>query len=207
MNLRDELSRMGRGRLLGLGAGGVAGMALIGVGVWMATRPSAPGLPHTAQEAAAVLASGRLDLLDDERRRQYMQETHRLMQELSEEERRALFEDEALRRAMRDARRDRMEEIAREYARTGELPEFPGGRRGPGGPGGPGGEQMRERLENMTEDERAQFREERRREMADQVTQNAATGNAQNTGLQQEMMKRMQKQREQGGGNRQGGGR
>ena len=147
----NNLKSMPRRRVVFMVVGVFTGAALGVTSVRMATRPTAPGLPTSAQEAITVMASDRYDLLDAERKRQYLDETRRLMRALSEEERRALIEDGALRDAMRETRQDMMDERAREFARTGEMPEF--SRRGEGG--GDGFRQrMREQFESMTDEER-----------------------------------------------------
>jgi hypothetical protein len=175
-----------------LGAGCGAAVAIAG-GMLLSAASASVRLPKTADEAVATLASGRVSDLDADRRAAWMEEARRLLRELDEEQRRALFQDEETRRTMGDLMRDRMDERARRFARGEELEWGP-----PGGFRPEDREAMRERFENMTEEERQALRDEMRRQAEESTREQFESGNAQSGGLQQEMFKR-------GGGGRRGG--
>lgn len=185
-----ELTKKQGWMLLGAGVG--AAVAIAG-GVLISSASGSVRLPRTADEAMTTLTSGKLDGLDADRRAAWMDEARRLMRDLTEEQRRALFEDEEARRAMGDLMRDRMDERARAFARGEEIQWGP-----PGGFRPEDREQMRERFESMTDEERAAMRDEMMRQAQESAREQVQSGNAQSGGLQQEMMKR-------GGGGGRGG--
>lgn len=183
--------------IVGVAAGSVAVAALAaGAIVHMTTRP--PSLPKSATEAVAVLTSEKFDLLDEGRKRQYTAEAGRLMRDMSEEERRALFAEESNREALRILREERFDELARRFAR-GEAPTF-------------NPEQFRNRRdgdgppafvrENMPRD-REGFMEQIRSQIAD----TAHTKGAHEKALQTEMAKRRSQSGAGGAGGAGGGGR
>jgi len=174
-----------------LGAGGGAAVAIAG-GLLLSAASASVSLPKTPEEAAATLASGKLSDLDADRRAAWLAEARRLLRELDEAQRRALFEDENARRAIGDLMRDRMDERARAFARGEEIEWGP-----PGGFRPQDREAMRERFENMTDEERQAMRDEMRQRMEESTREQVESGNAQSGGLQQEMFKR--------GGGRAGG--
>lgn len=153
-------------------------------GVWWAMSNRVPRLPRTADEAITIIASSQFDRLEEERQRQYSDEAGRLLRELSAEERRALFEDEANREALRKIREDRFDEMIRRFARGEEMARGPW-RRGERPPFNP---------ENVSPEDRDRFREEMRERMKEQLMSAAKTGNAQSNGLRSEMRKRFAQQ-------------
>lgn len=179
----------------------MAASAALG-GVWWTVATSAPRLPKTASEAVIAISSERFDRLDEARRRQYISEAARLLRDLSDEERRAMFQDEANRDVFRTLREERFDEVARAFAR-GERPNFGGfggprdGRRAEGGR--PGFDPA-----NVTPEDRAARLEQMRERMTEQVASDAESGNAQEAGLRAEMNKRISRS---GGGGFGGGGR
>lgn len=184
--------------------GGVVAFFAVGAvsaGVWwtMSNRP--PRLPRTADEAITILASSQFDRLDEERQRQYAAEAGRLLRELSPEDRRAMFEDEANREALRKIREDRFDELVRRFARGEEMDRGPW-RRGERPPR-PEGERPPFNPENISPEDRERFREMMRERINEQIMTAAQSGNAQSSGLRAEMMKR----RAQSGGQRGGGQR
>ncbi|RMH30390.1 MAG: hypothetical protein D6693_00570 [Planctomycetota bacterium] len=176
---------------------GVALAALAGGASYhQLTRP--PALPTTADEALAVLASDRFDRLDEERQRQYAAEAGRLLRALPPDQRRALARDEANREALAKTMQEMFDEVARRFARGQEPSAPPQERRGPreGRPGF--------NPEDITPEQRAQMRERMVERLNEQMAQAAESGNAQDSGLRAEMMKRRAAQRQQRGGRRGG---
>lgn len=176
---------------------GAAAIALaagaVSAGSWLMLSTRTPRLPKTAVEAVAMLKSDVFDKLDEERQRQYAAEAGRLMRELSPEDRQALWRDESNRAAMERLMRERFDEMARRFARGenlwGDFRERP---RRPEGEEGPRPPFDRERL---SEEELAKRREEFRERLNAQILENAQSGNAQESGLRAEMMKRMMNSR------------
>jgi hypothetical protein len=128
----------------------VLALGTVSWGAWWMYHHRVPAMPTTAAQALALLNSRAFRNLDLDRRGVYEEAAMRLLQELPEEERRALMGDEENRRAMRQMRERQMDELARRVARgeqidpammmpwgPGRGPGGPGG--GPGGPGGPSG--------------------------------------------------------------------
>jgi len=179
-----------------VGACVVGASLALGAGWWAMSAIANPGLPTNASDALAVMASSKFESMDEMRKRQYAAEARRLLSELPAEDRRALFEDENAREAMREMREETMDEIARRVAR-GESIEgmFPGGPRGPR----PEGER-RERPADAPAFDPEQFRQQMDQRLAEQIQ----SGNAQSGGLRGEMFKRGM--RGGGGGGRGGGG-
>ncbi len=169
----------------------------IGASVWFTLANRPPRLPRTVDEAITVLASAKFDHLDEERQRQYQAEASRLMRALSQEERRALMEEEANREAMRKLWMERFDDIARRYARGEDLPQ----RRPRPGNGERGNRPGRE---NMTPEEQQERRDQFRDNINERIASDAESGNAQDSGLRAEMMKRRSAQRKTGGGSRPG---
>lgn len=178
-------------------------VAAIGASVWytLASRP--PRLPRSVDEAVTVLASAKFDQLDEERQRQYQAEASRLVRAMSQEERRAMMEDEANRAAMRRLWQERFDDIARRFARGEDMPFR---RTRPNNAQRGDRSQRRPDRENMTDEERQQRREQSRDNINERIASDAQSGNAQDSGLRSEMMKRLTKQRNAGGsGARRGG--
>ena len=89
----------------------------LGAGIYFAWDNRPITLPRDATEAIAVINSGRLDKLSEDRQRQYFAEASRLMQDIPEEERRDYFRDEDNRDAMRQVMMEQMDNSMREIAR------------------------------------------------------------------------------------------
>lgn len=189
----------------------VGGLTAISFGFWKAWSMTAPGLPTTAAQAVAVINSARFDNLDEARKEQYVEETHRLIRAMPENERRALRDDPRFRDAMMRMREEQMDENARRFARGQELENMGFGGRGGGQPT----EEQRKEWEKMRkeweereakmtaeekakqEEERQRRQEEMRKRMNERMGSAINTGSAQNMGLRTEMFKRMARQ---GGG-------
>ncbi len=158
-------------------AGAIAG------GLWLRSGTAPLAMPTSAQEAIDGLKSDAYAKMDDQRRRQYAAEAGRLLREMSEEEREALRDDQEFREAMREAGRDMFDEMARRAARGGGM-ERPNWGRPPRG--------ERPNPDEMTDEQREQM-EQRREAMRERITgmMNDAweTGDAQSSGLRQEMFK------------------
>lgn len=188
-------------KLVGVAAS-LVGVTAISASVWWTLRTRPPHLPRTADEAMTVLASSRFGQLDEDRQRQYQAEASRLVRQLADEDRRALLRDEANREAIRKLWQARFDDIARRFARGEETPfgrfRPRGGRRGDRTARDPD-------RKTMTDQERHERRDQLRDRINEQIAQNAQTGNAQDSGLRAEMMKRVTAQRNAGGGGGGGG--
>ncbi len=173
----------------------IVAAAAIGGGAWAYMNTRTPGLPKNIDQAVAVMQSGKLDKMDPQRRAQYTEEARRLMWSLSPEEREKLFEDEDNRDALRAMREQTFDDMAYRRARGEEMdwsqfgprerPEMTEEQR-------KRMEEMRERWENMTPEEREQERakrmEEMRAEMVNRVNEQFGSGNSQSGALRGEMM-------------------
>lgn len=200
-----------RKTLVGVAAGAVAVIAL-GAGVWLLLDRRPPPLPTTMTEAVAVLNSPKFERLSPERRNQYTAEARRLLNELPEEERRAMRGDEDTRDAMRALFQQTFEEVVLRYARGEDMEDvrndmgLPGrgmrpggrpggdrngeGRNGGGGEGRPGGERG---------DGERPSREDRAARMRSRMANFFQEGNAQLGALRGAMMRQMRQQQEQSG--------
>ncbi|MCA9273670.1 MAG: hypothetical protein KDA31_11570 [Phycisphaerales bacterium] len=89
----------------------------LGAGGYYAWQNRPVSLPKTADEAVAVINSGRVDRLNADRKRQYYAEASRLMEDVPQEERREMFRDEESREAMRQVMMEQMDNSMREIAR------------------------------------------------------------------------------------------
>lgn len=180
----------------------IVAVSAVSGGVWWTISNQPPRMPRSADEAITILASSQFDRLDEERQRQYAAEAGRLLRDLSPEDRRAMFEDEANREALRKIREDRFDEIVRRFARGEEMERGPW-QRGERPPR-PEGEERRPPFnpENISPEDRERMREQIRERINEQIMTAAQSGNAQSSGLRAEMMKR----RAESGGQRGGGG-
>ncbi len=174
-------------------AGAIAG------GLWLRASQAPLAMPVSVDEALAGIESDAYAKADPQRRRQYATEAAKLMRDLSEEERRELWEqardDEALREAFRKMMQDRWDEMIRERARGGEMERPDWGRRG--------GDRQRPDPDEMTDEQRErmeQMRERMRERIAEQLRETWDSGDAQSSGLRQEFFKNM----DRGGGGRSG---
>lgn len=174
----------------------VVSVGAIAGGLWLRSSTAPLALPTSSEDALAGLTSDAYANMDDQRRRQYAAEAMKLMRDMSPEEReemRERFEDEEFRDAMRRAREDMFDEMARRAARGApmERPEPRGDR------------PQRPDPSEMTDEQREQM-EQRREQMRERMTQAMKdswdTGDAQSSGLRQEMFKNR-------GGGGPGGGR
>jgi len=185
-----------RKMIVGAAAALVAAGA-IGGGAWAYLRGRPPALPRTMNEALAVMESGRLDRLDPQRRAQYTAEARRILWSISDEDRRALFRDEANREALRALREQSFDDMAYRIARGDQIDwsEF-GPRERPqlSEEDRKRMEEMRQRVENMTPEERekemARRMEEMRAEMTKRTKEQLSSGNSQSGALRGEMMQR-----------------
>jgi hypothetical protein len=183
-------------------AAGVAALLALGGGAYALYINSAPGLPGSVDEAVATIGSARWDNLDADRKRQYLEETRRLMEGIPWEERREMFRDDDVRDALREAMRDRMDEIARKFAR-GEDVEF-GPPRRPRAEDEQGERPRRPDFDEMTPEERAAMRDRMRNMVNQRFNEMLSSGNAQSGALQMEMRQSMRSGRGAGPGGRRG---
>lgn len=95
----------------------VLALCAVGAGIYFAWDNRPIKLPRDADEAIAVINSGRLERLSEDRQRQYFAEASRLMQDIPDEERREFFRDEENRDAMRQVMMEQMDNSMREIAR------------------------------------------------------------------------------------------
>jgi uncharacterized membrane protein YgcG len=172
----------------------IVAAAAIGGGAWAYMNNRTPSLPRTMDQALAVMQSGKLDSMDPQRRAQYTAEARRILWALSDEDRRKLFEDEANRDAMRAIREQTFDEVAYKRARGEETDwsQFGPRRDEMTEEQRKRMEEMRERWENMTpeerEAERAKRMEEMRAEMVNRINEQFGSGNSQSGALRGEMM-------------------
>ncbi len=176
----------------------IVAVGAISGGLWAASAFSTPGLPNTAEEALAVMASPKFDRMSSERKSAYAEQAANLLRDLPEDDRRAIFRDEETRDAMRALMQQRMADIARAVAR-GETPDFGGFRGGP--------PRDRGQREEMTDEDRAERLEEMRTRMREQMNSQFQSGNAQSGALMGEMFKNGGGMRGGRGGGRGGAGR
>jgi len=164
------------------------GAAAGGLYLWDSNKPI--GLPRSASEAAEVMASERFEDLPRARQTQYADEAARLMQDLSEDEVAALFESDP------DAAREMVGRIFRARAREvmvarayGEPIDFRAMFEGFGNLRGAfaGGRDW----ENMSEEERAELREQRAAEREQEMQEQLNTGNPQDAAMMSNMMRGM----------------
>lgn len=176
-------------------------LVVVGASVWYTLANQPPRLPRSVDEALMVLASAKFDHLDEERQRQYQAEASRLVRALSPEQRRAMMEEAANREAMRRLWQERFDDIARRFAR-GEDNPFRRARPDNGQRGNrPEGRFDRE---NRTDEGRQNRQEQFRDNMNERIASDAESGNAQDSGLRAEMMKRRTAQRSANGGSSSG---
>ncbi|MEL6330210.1 MAG: hypothetical protein AAFR38_11155 [Planctomycetota bacterium] len=195
-----------KGKKIGVGVTvGVLALAGLGFGGFMAWENRPVSLPNSVDEAVTVMASSRYDNLDEERQRQYALHAASLLEAMSEEERRAVFEgwreSEEIREAMGEVWRQRSNEFMRQLARNeANIEQFMQGFRqgGRGFRGGGDGNRP-----EPTDEQRQQRAEEIGQRMADAFN----SGNGQENALRQEMGKAMRSLGMGRGGFRGGGGR
>ncbi|GAB5495119.1 MAG: hypothetical protein Phyf2KO_01990 [Phycisphaerales bacterium] len=187
--------------LLALGA--------IGAGAYFMWQNRPVSLPKSADEAIAVINSGRIERLPVDRQRQYYAEASRLMEDIPWEERREYFREEDNRDAMREVMMAQMDNTMREIARGNltiedwrtQMGRFrnrprPEGRQGENG-GRPDGE--RPRGPEGEEGERPS-RAERQQAMTNRMEGMFQNGDGQRMGLMMAFRQKM------GGWGRPGGG-
>lgn len=184
---------------------GVLALGVLGGGAFMAWQNRPVSLPGNAGEAVAMINSGRIDRLDEQRRAQYLAEAGRLLRDLPDEQRRDLVRDETNREAMMDIREAMMDDMVRRFARGEDIePPWARGRRNgqPRGerPGGPPGDR-----EELSEEEREERRRERTEMMRERISSAFESGNSQSVALRGEFFKRMREMRQQNGGGSRGG--
>lgn len=204
-----------KARKLAVGALAVAlALSAIGAGGYFLWQNRPVRLPRTAAEAVAVINSGRVERLNEDRQRQYFDEAARLMRDVPEEDRRAMFRDEESREAMREVMMEQMDHSMREIARGNvtfeewaqQMREQWQNRRPPEGQRRPDGEQRAERPEGAPEDGRPS-EAERRQQMMSRMEAGFQNGDGQRMGLMMAFRQRMGgAMRGPGGGQRPGGG-
>ncbi|MBY0113601.1 MAG: hypothetical protein K2Y21_12330 [Phycisphaerales bacterium] len=193
-------------------AGGLAvvAIAMLVGGAWLTRQWMPPSMPKTFADGAAVIATGRINNLDETRRGDFYRELARMWPSLSEEERNKWRSDPAYEKMMEQIREQAMDDTAKKIARGEEkLPEWgppPGPRpepkpedkpkdaggkpqsAQPGGGGGGGGGGNGRAGRNS---------EQRRQMIVNRISNSIMNRNAQSNGLRGEMMR---------GGQRGGGG-
>lgn len=181
-------------------ASGVLGVAVLVFGGWTAWQNRPVSMPKTAAQAVAMVESGRIDRLDEGRRREYLAEAGRLLRDMPREEARAMFSDDESREAMMDIGMEMFDESARRFARGEGLMNLWQDMRGPRGRGGPErgerdgeGRGRGEGGEPMNDEERAARRSERRAQMTARIQGSMQSGSAQGSALRAEFFKRMSK--------------
>lgn len=188
-------------------------LGAIGAGAYFMWQNRPVSLPKTADEAIAVINSGRIERLPVDRQRQYYAEASRLMEDIPWEERREYFREENNRDAMREVMMAQMDNSMREIARgnmtiddwrTQMMERFrnrsrPEGERGQRGENGqrPDGERP-ERPEG--EEGERPSRAERQQAMTNRVEGMFQNGDGQRMGLMMAFRQKM------GGWGRPGGG-
>jgi len=102
----------------------LAGLILI-AGIYFTWLITPPAMASTPEDALATLNSPRFEWLPRERQSDYIQHAGRLLSDLSDEDRRAMFRkmrtDESMRQAMRTVRRDSMIQRYRELANASQA--------------------------------------------------------------------------------------
>lgn len=188
-------------------------LGAIGAGAYFMWQNRPVSLPKTADEAIAVINSGRIERLPVDRQRQYYAESSRLMEDIPWEERREYFREEQSRDAMREVMMAQWDNSMREIARgnitiddwrTQMMERFgnrsrPEGERGQRGENGqrPDGERP-ERPEG--EEGERPSRAERQQAMTNRVEGMFQNGDGQRMGLMMAFRQKM------GGWGRPGGG-
>lgn len=188
-------------------------LGAIGVGAYFMWQNRPVSLPKNADEAIAVINSGRIERLPVDRQRQYYAEASRLMEDIPWEERREYFREEQSRDAMREVMMAQWDNSMREIARgnitiddwrTQMMERFrnrsrPEGERGQRGENGqrPDGERP-ERPEG--EEGERPSRAERQQAMTNRVEGMFQNGDGQRMGLMMAFRQKM------GGWGRPGGG-
>lgn len=192
----------------------VLALSAVGAGGYFLWQNRPVRLPRTAAEAVSVINSGRVDRLNEDRQRQYFDEAARLMRDVPEEDRRAMFRDEKSREAMREVMMEQMDHSMREIARGNSTFEEWAqqmrsqwqNRRPPDGQRRPDGEQRAERPEGAPEGERPS-EADRRQQMLGRMESGFQNGDGQRMGLMMAFRQRMGGAfRGPGGGQRPGGG-
>lgn len=216
MGERLDLEAAASGKREGLGAGWsrkkkttvgaicavvAVGALTAGAVAMIANMP--PNMPKSAEEAVKVMGSDKFDKLSESRKSQYAAEAARLLESLSDEERRDLLRGRENRDAMRNMMMEVMDDNARRMARGEEAqwPDFGWGRGG-GERDSERMEERRQRWEEMTDEEREQMRQERQERFNQMMRDQMMNGNSQDSALRGEFFQQMMS----GGGFRGGGG-
>lgn len=207
-----------KARRLAVGALAVVlALSAVGAGGYFLWQNRPVRLPRSAAEAVAVINSGRVERLNEDRQRQYFDEAARLMRDVPEEDRRAMFRDEESREAMREVMMEQMDHSMREIARGNatfeewarQMRSQWQSRRPPDGPRRPDGEQQAQRPEGAPEDGRPS-EADRRQQMLGRMESGFQNGDGQRMGLMMAFRQRMGGMMRgpggPGGGQRPGGG-
>ncbi|HEX8876074.1 MAG TPA: hypothetical protein VF777_04950 [Phycisphaerales bacterium] len=184
------------------GALAVAALAMLVGGAWLTRQWMPPSMPTSFADGASVIATGRINNLDEIRRGEYYRELARLWPSLSEEERNKWRSDPAYSKMMEQIREQQMDDFAKRVARGEEkLPEW-------GPPPGPRPEQRPEpkpdeqKKDAQDPNKKPQDRqpgagnnraggrgsEQRRQMITNRITNSIMNRNPQSNGLRGEMM-------------------
>ena len=187
----------------------VVGVAVLTGGLYYAWLITPPPMPETAEEGLATIGSSRYQRLPEYRKAEYLTRTRELMGNLSDEQRRAMFErrrtDESIRDSMREVRRDMMRQRIVEFARAA-----PHERKKILDQAIDMQEAMRQRMDNRPRPERTRGegggdrsnrgdRGDRRGRMRDHIQNRIEQGNPQMGAMRMEFFKEMRERREERG--------
>jgi hypothetical protein len=165
-------------------AAALLAIAAVSGGGYLAWQHRPVSLPASAEEAIAVISSGRIDRLPPDRQTQYYAEAARLLRDVPREQWREVFREED-REAIGRVFQEQMEENLRQIARGGGMPEMPGfGRPFGQRPGGDGERRPRDGEpggERPAGDDAS--RTDRRQRFASRLQQSFQNGDAQRDGL------------------------
>lgn len=172
------------------GALAVAALAMLVGGAWLTRQWMPPSMPKSFADGASVIATGRINNLDEIRRGEYYRELARLWPSLSEEERNKWRTDPAYAKMMEQIREQQMDDFAKRVARGEEkLPEW----RPPPEPRPD--EQKKEAQDPKKRPERqpgdragGRGSEQRRQMITNRITNSIMNRNPQSNGLRGEMM-------------------
>ena len=185
-------------KVIGTSLLSVVAAAVLVTGLYIAWLRIPPAMPNNLDEAAAVLGSARFQRLTADRKLAYAERMRELAMQADEAQRQAFWEkardDKELQQQVGDLMREQLVQRARLYALASEserdqmifemMAQFQQmsqqwrqqNQQGQGG-----------QRPDMTDEERAKMREERRNEMVNSMEQTAATGNPQDQQLVVEM--------------------
>lgn len=192
------------------------GVTTLAAGTYLWWRATPPPIPTTLDEAVETLASPRYQRLTEDEKQPYLEQTHRLSEPLSMEQRREIWqkagEDPEKQKAMREAGGDMMMLRAKEFATADEAKRIQildqtiammemGQRMRLGGGGGAGRGDRPDRGNRddsqLSDEERAKRREQRMAERRRGMQQRIERGNPQRQAYVSEFFKALQKRRDE----------